>query len=43
MAKTISSLALVFTPSSNLEVYQDSATASLNQFTFIDEAMATCL
>lgn len=28
MAKTISSLALVFTPSSNLEVYQDSATAS---------------
>lgn len=43
MAKTISSLALVFTPSSNLEVYQDSATASLNQFTVIHEAMATCL
>lgn len=42
-AKTISSLAVVFTPISNLEVYQDSATASLNQFTVIHEAMATWL
>lgn len=42
-AKTISSLAVVFTPISSLEVYQDSATASLNQFTVIHEAMATWL
>lgn len=42
-AKAISSLALVFTPFSNLEVYQDSATASLNWFTVINEAVATWL
>lgn len=42
-AKTISSLALVFTPFSDLEVYQDSATASLNLITVIHEAVATWL
>lgn len=42
-ARAISSLALVFTPFSDLEVYQDSATACLNWFTVINEAVATWL